>query len=207
MNAAKVLLLVLLATTTVHADDLTKMIQEDLVTLGYEPGNVTGEATIPTVVAISKFQSEHDLEVTGESTPQLAGIIKAQISKSPGTQPNAVVAVTAMPVPTVAAAPVVAASTPAADPNKTDLQIAQQECLQRKYEKEQAKAQKKRGIGSLVRAITRTAGQTGNIQTATEISETSNDIYSASATAADLESAAKDLGLSKSQVEKCRDPS
>lgn len=202
MNAARILLVVLLATTAAHADDLTKIIQEDLVTLGYEPGNTNGESTVPTAIAISKFQAENNLEVTGEPSPQLAGIIKAQISKGKPATASASAA-----APTVAAAPVVAASTPAADPNKTELQIAQQECLQRKYEKEQAKAQKKRGIGSLVRAVTRTAGQTGNIQTATQISETSNDVYNASATAADLESAAKDLGLSKSQVEKCRDPS
>ncbi len=44
------------------ADELTQVIQQDLVTLGYDPGNTTGEASVETIVAISKFQAEHDLD-------------------------------------------------------------------------------------------------------------------------------------------------
>jgi peptidoglycan hydrolase-like protein with peptidoglycan-binding domain len=63
------------------ADELASIIQNDLIKLGYEPGNTDGEVDMKTVVAVSKFQSEHDLEVTGELTPQLADIIKASIKQ------------------------------------------------------------------------------------------------------------------------------
>ena len=144
--------------------------------------------------AISKFQAEHDLEVTGEPTPQLAGIIKAQISMSSGAPPK--VAPAAVPVSTAAAA-----QTPEM------LQAAQQQCLMDKQAKAVASQKKKRGLGSLLSAITRTAQQTGNVQTATDIASTSNDIYNVNATASDLESAAQDLGLTEDQVEACRTPS
>ena len=58
-------------------DELTQMIQQDLTALGYETGGATGEMTTTTAVAISRFQAEHGLEVTGEASPQLAGIVKA----------------------------------------------------------------------------------------------------------------------------------
>jgi peptidoglycan hydrolase-like protein with peptidoglycan-binding domain len=57
------------------ADALTQIIQRDLVTLGYEPGNTDGESSVATAVAISKFQAELDLVVTGDASPQVAGII------------------------------------------------------------------------------------------------------------------------------------
>jgi peptidoglycan hydrolase-like protein with peptidoglycan-binding domain len=58
-------------------DELTQIVQKDLLTLGYEPGNTNGEATVDTIVAISKFQAEHGLDVTGKATPQLLGIRQA----------------------------------------------------------------------------------------------------------------------------------
>ena len=48
------------------ADELTQIIQQDLMTLGYDPGSTDGEATVATVIAISKFQSENGLAVTGD---------------------------------------------------------------------------------------------------------------------------------------------
>ena len=67
---------------SVSADELTQIIQNDLTTLGYDTGPADGELSTKTIIAISKFQSEHNLEVTGEPSPQLAGVIKAQISSS-----------------------------------------------------------------------------------------------------------------------------
>ncbi|HSD68201.1 MAG TPA: peptidoglycan-binding domain-containing protein, partial [Woeseiaceae bacterium] len=58
----------------VIADELTRIVQTDLQALGYAPGNTDGEASTETIIAISKFQAENNLEVTGAATPQLAGI-------------------------------------------------------------------------------------------------------------------------------------
>ena len=171
----------------VSADDLTRMVQEDLVTLGYDPGNTTGEAVTKTVVAVSKFQAEHDLDVTGEITPQLAGVIKASIKERNQ--------------------PVQAAATAQVAPEQRsdgDLYAAQQACLRMKYETQQASAKKKRGFGSLMRAVSRTAAQIGGRGISQTIARTSADIYGANATAADIQSAAKDLGLSEDDIEECR---
>ncbi len=170
------------------ADDLTRMIQEDLAKLGYDPGPPTGESSTQTVVAIAKFQAEHDLEVSGEVTPQLAGIIKAAIDEARG--------------PAADSAPPAESAARSAE----ELQTAQQACLQEKVEKAQAAQKTKRGLGSLMRAVTRTASQVGNNDVAQKVGDTTSDVYNANASAADLESAAKDLGLSESDVEACRNP-
>ena len=54
------------------------MIQRDLIALGYDPGDANGQMSTQTIVAISKFQAENGLEVTGEASPQLAGILSAK---------------------------------------------------------------------------------------------------------------------------------
>ena len=175
-----------------HADELTAIVQQDLATLGYDPGNLDGEATTQTVVAVSKFQAEHDMEVTGEITPQLAGVIKASISR----QGQAAAPAAQAP----AAAPATAAPDPAA------LQAAQQACLQRKMAEAQKSQKKKRGFASLLRAAGRTASSLGSSETASKVAQTTADIYTADAVASDLESAAKDLGLTESDLEACRNP-
>ena len=182
--------LVLLSSALVVADDLTKIIQEDLSALGYDTGNTAGDMTTATAIAISKFQAEHNLEVTGEPSPQLAGIVKATIKN--GSAP--------------VASSVVAAPQPAVQ-DEAALRAAQQACLQEKVAAAQASQKKKRGFGSLIRAVTRTASQMGGSDLSRAIAETSYDVYNVNATAADLESAAKDLGLTEDQVEACRNPS
>ena len=182
-SVAILMLVCSIAPAGVLADELTQMIQKDLVTLGYEPGNTDGEATIQTAVAISKFQAEHDLEVTGEATPQLAGVIKATID-----QRNA-------PAASVTAAPQAAAQ-----------QAAQQACLQEKMEAREASNRKKRGFGSLMRVASRTAARSGG-GTATEIARTTHDVYDVNATVSDLESAARDLGITETELEECRNAS
>jgi hypothetical protein len=166
------------------ADDLTMMVEKDLATLGYETGPVDGEETLETTIAISKFEAENNLEVTGSVTPQLAGILAAKVG-NPQVQP--------------AAAPA-AASQPAADP--AALQSAQQACLQEKMAAAQASQKKKRGFGRLLSAVTRTAGQTGNY----DLYRTTSDVYSATATADDLAAAAQDLGLTEDDVAACQNP-
>lgn len=191
----KTLLVVSLAVALIPgaaiADDLTKIIQQDLVTLGYDPGNTDGEASTKTVVAISKFQAENNLDVTGEASPQLAGVIKAAIKQQ--------------------SSPAAAARAPASKSPPQDaaaLQAAQQACLREKIAAAQEANKKKRGFGSLMRAATRTASRLGGgSDTAQAISRTSRDVYDVNATAADLSSAAKDLGLTEDEVEQCRNPS
>jgi peptidoglycan hydrolase-like protein with peptidoglycan-binding domain len=173
------------------ADDLTRMIQEDLTALGFETGGTSGEMSTATAVAISRFQAENGLEVTGEATPQLAGIVKAAKNKGYVPSSNAAAAAQAPPGP-------------GSDP--ATLQAAQQACLQQKMAAAQAANKKKRGIGSLVRAVSRTASQFGNSEVARDISQTTSDVYNVNATASDLESAAKDLGLTTDDVEECRNP-
>jgi hypothetical protein len=63
------------------SDDLTQMVQNYLQALGYDPGNTDGEISTETVIAISQFQAEKGLEVTGAVTPQLAGILAAEIDR------------------------------------------------------------------------------------------------------------------------------
>lgn len=179
------LVLIGMFSANVIADDLTRMVQQDLVALGYDPGNTDGDATTQTIVAISKFQAEHDLAVTGEVTPQLAGVLKAQIKK--GGQPAAA-----------------GAASPARSP--ADLQAAQQACIQQKIAAQQEAQKKKRGFGRLMSAVSRTSSQFGGGGLAGDIARTTSDIYNVNATAEDLEAAAKDLGLTEDELEECRNP-
>lgn len=180
------LLVALFVPATVLADDLTKMIQKDLIALGYDPGNIQGELSTETIVAISTFQAENDLEITGEASPQLAGVIKARLkSKDSGTT-------------TAAAAP--EPMDPAA------LQAARDACLQEKVLAAQQANKKKKGFGSLMRAVTNTASRYGGGDLAREVSETSRDVYDANATADDWERAAEDMGLTTDDIEACQDP-
>lgn len=54
-------------------------IQYDLHTLGYEPGNYTGEVDKATIAAIIKFQRDYSLELTGEATPELGRVLSATV--------------------------------------------------------------------------------------------------------------------------------
>lgn len=64
--------------------DLTQMVQLHLQALGYDPGNTSGDMTMETTIAISQFQAENDLEVTGEVSPQLAGVLSAEVDRRRG---------------------------------------------------------------------------------------------------------------------------
>jgi hypothetical protein len=60
-------------------DNLTQTVQLHLQALGYDVGNTDGTASIETTIAISQFQAEKGMTVTGEVTPQLAGILAAEV--------------------------------------------------------------------------------------------------------------------------------
>lgn len=62
-----------------YSDDLTQMVQNHLAALGYDTGNTSGELSTETVIAISQFQAEQGIDVTGEVTPQLVGILSAEV--------------------------------------------------------------------------------------------------------------------------------
>ncbi len=115
------------------ADGMTLMIQESLAELGYNV-SPTGTMDTDTAIAISQYQAENGMAVTGEPSPQLAGILAAggtSISNSTERSPE-------------------------------ELQAAQQACLQQKIEEAQAAQKKKRGFGSLMRGVGRLAGQLGD---------------------------------------------
>ena len=57
----------------VFRDELTQIVQQDLTALGYDTGGTGGTASTKTIIAVSRFQSEHNLDVTGRSPRNLQG--------------------------------------------------------------------------------------------------------------------------------------
>ena len=192
-------LLMLLAGVS-SADDITMMAEQELDRLGYATGPVDGEETLETTIAISKFQAENNLAVTGEVSPDL---VRSLMAAQPGGSAAPAAAPTAAAAATVSAP----APAPAAAPDPAALQAAQQACLQQKMADAQAAQKKKRGFGSLMRAVTNTAARYGGgSDLARQVSETSYDVYNANATAADWERAAEDLGLTEDDIAACQSP-
>jgi len=186
MSLRFLLLVCLAGVGAAFADDLTLMVEKDLAALGYETGAVDGEETMETVIAISQFQAQNEVEVTGEVTPQLAGMLSAKVSK-----------------PSQASTSGTTAEAPAApESDATALQAAQQACLEEKIEKQQAKNEKKRGLSNLLGAAGRIAARQGNY----DIQRATAEAYDANATADDLGVIAKELGLSKKQIKACENP-
>ena len=179
------------------SDELTQMAQQELQALGYEVDNLDGEPTMKTIVAISKFQSENNMEVTGEASPQLIGALRA--AKDRGADPAPAVAAKSATAPAAAVAPAAAA------PQLT-LEERQQACLQEKYAAAQERNKKKRGMSRLLSAVSRTSRQFGGGGLAGDISRASWEAYNVNATANDLEAAGKDLGLTPDEMEECRNP-
>ena len=197
------IVLAIILGTTAAADDLTLRIEQDLAELGYDTGAVDGEESLETTIAISQFQAENDLDVTGEITPQLAGILaahKAGGEPAPATPASGKEA--AAPESAAAVAPAATSAAAQAEADPAALQAAQQACLQEKIAAAEASKEKKRGFGRLLGAAARIAGRGGNA----EIARTASDIYSANATAEDVSAAAKELGLSESDIEACKNP-
>lgn len=172
--------------------DLVRTAQMELIGLGYDPGNIQGEMSTDTIVAISKFQAEHDLEVTGEVTPQLVGALLAAANQADQGSGHS------------AATPAPAATSQQQEP--ADLQARQQACLEEKYAAEQERQKKKRGVMKLLSAVSRSSNQFGGGELAGTISRSANEAYNVNATADDLEQAGKDLGLSPDEMEECRNP-
>jgi peptidoglycan hydrolase-like protein with peptidoglycan-binding domain len=60
-------------------DDMTQSVQLHLQYLGIDPGNTSGELSVDTQIAISEFEASKGMKVTGEVTPQLLGILSAEV--------------------------------------------------------------------------------------------------------------------------------
>ncbi|MCB1704463.1 MAG: peptidoglycan-binding protein [Halioglobus sp.] len=172
-------------------DELTQIVQQDLITLGYDPGAADGAASTKTIIAVSKFQAEHNMDVTGEITPQLAGVIQAAISQQNTATSSVQVSASAEVSPEQAQA---------------DLKARQEACLQEKVEAAQQASKTQSGIGKLFSAVTRTAAQYSGADTLATIHDTTNKVYSAGATMGDLKGAAADLGITESDIEACKNP-
>jgi len=54
-------------------------VQLHLEALGYDPGNTAGSDALRSKIAISQFQAEKGLEVTGEVSPQLLGTLAVEV--------------------------------------------------------------------------------------------------------------------------------
>ena len=182
------LVLTLCGLQVAAADELTQMVEDSLSHLGYDTGTVDGQADVKTAIAVSQYQAEKGLDVTGEISPQLAGMLAADV-KNGGVAPASAPA--AAPVPAAQAAP-----DPAA------LAAAQQACLQQKMAEQQAKQKKKKAFGKMLSSIGNTAFKYGDYDTAQTVSE----VYSAGASASDIAQAAKDMGLTEQDVADCENP-
>lgn len=59
--------------------NMTETVQKHLQALGYDVGDANGDMSLETTIAISAFQAEKGMDVTGEVTPQLLGILSAEV--------------------------------------------------------------------------------------------------------------------------------
>lgn len=64
-----------------NSGNLTESVQRHLQALGYDVGETYGEMSLSTEIAISTFQSEKKMDVTGKVSPQLLGILSAEVDK------------------------------------------------------------------------------------------------------------------------------
>lgn len=62
-----------------QSENLTESVQKHLKALGYDVGTTDGEMSLETTIAISTFQAEKGMDVTGEVTPQLLGALSAEV--------------------------------------------------------------------------------------------------------------------------------
>ncbi len=131
----------------------------------------------------------HQISINPASSSSLAPAQPGAILPVAGTTAVAPAAAGAAAVPSAAAAP--------ADPDAA--RQAEEACLKEKMAKAQAAQKKKRGFGSLMSAANRAAGLLGN----QDLAKATGDLYTASATAGDLASAARDLGISEDEIAAC----
>ena len=111
-----------------------------------------------------------------EATPQLAGILAAKRDAAGGSGAGA---------------------------KAQSKEEAQQACLQAKID---AAKKKKRAFGRVMKAAADSASRYGGSKVSSEVEKASQEAYRVDATAKDLEEAADAMGLTKEDVEACRNP-
>lgn len=121
--------------------------------------------------------------------------LSGAFANAPPRQPTASAAAPATPGAT--------ASPSASAPDAETLEEAQAVCLQQKID---AAKKKKRAFGRVIRAAANTASRYGGAEVSREVEKASQEAYKVDATGKDVEEVAKELGLSKEDVESCRDP-
>lgn len=62
-------------------DNLLQSVQLHLEALGIAPGNTSGEMDLNTQIAISQFQASKGMNPNGEVSPQLLGVLAAEVDK------------------------------------------------------------------------------------------------------------------------------
>ena len=60
-------------------DNMTQSVQLHLQYLGIDPGNTSGELSLDTQIAISEFQASKGMKATGKVSPQLLGVLSAEV--------------------------------------------------------------------------------------------------------------------------------
>jgi peptidoglycan hydrolase-like protein with peptidoglycan-binding domain len=163
-------------------DEVLRMVQENLAALGYDTGNTDGIESTETTIAISQFQAENGMDVTGKPSPQLAGILAAKVAGAGSP------------------APATSADDAAA------LEAARQECLQQKIAEAEEAKKKKKGFGKLLGAVARTTARYATGDFASDVANASREAYKADATAKDMADAAEALGLSEDDIAACQNP-
>ena len=92
------------------------------------------------------------------------------------------------------------------DTDDEDLAARQQACLEEAAKQAAAKQEtrkKKRGLGRLIGAMSRTASRLG---VGDDVYKVNRDVYNANATANDVSIMADELGITEDDVERCRNP-
>lgn len=69
------LLALILVVAPALADELTLRVEQNLARLGYVTGEVDGEGTVETTIAIATYQAEHGYAITGEASEKLSGAL------------------------------------------------------------------------------------------------------------------------------------
>jgi len=164
----------LVTAPVVLADELVQMIQKDLVALGYDPGTIDGQLTTKTQVAISKFQTDNGMPVTGEASPQLAGVTSSKVDqmRNGGKQAQA-------------------------EASAEEKAAAERNCQQKKAQESAEKREKATGFRRLAGAGTRLLGRYGS----SEAASTATDVYVTGSVASDAAVAADELGITDEDCE------
>jgi hypothetical protein len=104
-----------------------------------------------------------------------------------------------MTPPTAQTGPVPTPAPAGSEDQSAMAKTAEQACLEQKIREKQEAQKKKQGMGRLLGAVGRVAGQFG----VTGMSQAVNDAYTAKATADDLAAAARDLGITGEEIAAC----